>query len=70
MAKGYRHLSYEERGQIHALKRRGDSIRAIARQLDRSPSTISREVQRNSGGRGYRYKQADQLARVRRQKAS
>ncbi len=69
MAKGYRHLSYEERCQIHALKKRGDSIRGIARQLGRSPSTISREVRRNSGGRGYRYKQADRLARARRQKA-
>ncbi len=59
MAKGYRHLSYEERCQIHALKKRADSIRGIARQLGRSPSTISREVRRNSGGGGYRYKQAD-----------
>ncbi len=70
MAKGYRHLSHEERCQIHALRKRGDSTRAIARQLGRSPSTISREVRRNSGGRGYRYKQADRLARERRRKAS
>ena len=45
MATGYHHLSYEERCQIHALRKRADSLREIARQLGRSPSTISRELQ-------------------------
>lgn len=38
------------------------SMSDIARALRRSQSTISREVKRNTGGRGYRYKQANRLA--------
>jgi len=38
--------------------------------LDIHPSTVSREFKRNSGGRGYRYKQADELAKERRRNAS
>ena len=33
-------------------------------------STISREIKRNTGGRGYRYKQADEKAVERRENAS
>jgi len=42
----YQHLSYEERIRLDALRLRGDSLRTIARQLDRSPNTISRELRR------------------------
>ena len=42
-----RYLNLEEREDIHAGIARGDSIRQIARDLDRSPSTISRELRRN-----------------------
>ena len=38
------------------------SLRAIALQLDRAPSTISREVNRNGGLRHYRASRADQAA--------
>jgi len=38
------------------------SVRAIASQLDRSPSTISREINRNGGLKHYRANQADQAA--------
>jgi len=38
--------------------------------VDRHVSTISREIQRNTGGRGYRYKQADEKAVKRRADAS
>jgi len=44
----YNHLTPTERGQVQALLNNGLSIRAIARQLGRSPSTISRERSRNS----------------------
>ena len=46
------------------------SLRAIATQLGRSPSTISRELHRNGGATGYRAVQADQAAcdRARRPK--
>ena len=42
--RNYQHLSYEERVRLDALRQRGDSVRAIARQLNRSPNTISREL--------------------------
>ncbi|MGB5832424.1 MAG: IS30 family transposase [Thiohalocapsa sp.] len=38
------------------------SLRTIARQLRRAPSTISREVRRNSGRTGYRAARSDQAA--------
>ena len=41
------------------------SIRAIARTLDRSASTVSREIQRNGGYDAYRASQADEQAWVR-----
>ena len=48
----------EERYQIYALKKAGHSQSEIAIVLERSASTISRELVRNCGGRSYRPKQA------------
>jgi transposase, IS30 family len=42
-----RYLSEDERVQIADLRRAGAGVRAIAERLDRSPSTISRELRRN-----------------------
>ena len=56
MANSYRHLTYEQRCQIDTLKERGDSLSSIAIVLNVHPSTISRELKRNTGQRGYRYK--------------
>ncbi len=70
MPEGYRHLTYPERCQIHALMESGLSGGAIARQLGRSPSSISREIRRNGGARGYRHAQAQRLAEGRRSAAS
>lgn len=70
MPQGYHHLTYEERCQIYTLKQRGDSQAQIAVQLGVSRATISREIQRNTGKRGYRYKQAETLAKERRQTVS
>jgi IS30 family transposase len=42
----YRHLDSSERAVIMVMRRDGSSLRAIARRLDRAPSTISREVAR------------------------
>ncbi len=61
-------VTYEERCQIEALQKRGLSQGAIARQLGRS--TIFREIKRNTGGRGYRHKQAQRMAETRRRAAS
>lgn len=66
----YHHLTIHERCQIYTLKSKNTSIREIARFLKISPSTISREIQRNSGARGYRFKQAQQKASSRRKAAS
>ncbi len=47
-----RSLSFAEREEIALECARGTGVRAIARKLKRSPSTISREVRRNSATRG------------------
>jgi IS30 family transposase len=47
-----RYLSFEEREEIALLRARGEGVREIARQLGRSPSTISRELRRNAATRG------------------
>ena len=63
-------LSIEEREGISIGLSRGTSIRQIARELNRSPSTISREINRNGGVQRYRANVADQHAwdRARRPK--
>jgi transposase len=47
-----RYLSFEEREVMALLKAQGDGVREIARQLGRSPSTVSRELRRNAATRG------------------
>ncbi len=54
----YKHLTEEERYQIDDLKREGFTQKRIAKALKRSPSTISREMRRNKGDRGWRPRQA------------
>ena len=44
----YHHLTRNERGKIAWLKNKSFSVRAIARELGRSPSTISRELARGT----------------------
>lgn len=58
----YNHLSLEERHYINKSIKNSISLNKIAKDLDRSQSTISREVNRNTGSRGYRYKQANEIA--------
>ena len=60
--KSYHRITKEERYQIYALNKAGWSIKAIALDLKRSPSSISRELKRNRGQRGYRAAQAHTLA--------
>ena len=61
----YTQLSQEERYEIYAALKSKTSLSEIARQLNRSTSTISREVKRNQGQRGYRAKQAHELSQQR-----
>jgi IS30 family transposase len=58
----YKHLSQIERYQIHSLMKAQHNITQIARLLGRDKSTISRELRRNAGCRGYKAKQACELA--------
>ncbi len=51
---GPRRLSLQEREEISLGLRRGDSLSAMARQLGRSTSTVSREVNANGGRETYR----------------
>ena len=64
-------LTLAEREEISRAVVAGHSIRAIAEQLGRAPSTVSREIKRNGGRECYRASQADQSAwdRGRRPKA-
>jgi len=64
------HLTYEERCQIYTLFKRGCSQRSIARDLSVHPTTIGREITRNTGGCGYRFNQAHSLSSERRRQAS
>jgi IS30 family transposase len=64
-----RYLSREERCEIARLAEAEWSLRDIAKQLGRSPSTISRELDRNLGERGaYQPERAHQLALRRRRR--
>jgi IS30 family transposase len=57
-----RSLSLAEREEISRGLVAGNSIRSMARRLGRSPSTISREIQRNGGRSSYRASRAEQAA--------
>ena len=65
----YHQLTENERYQIYVMKKAGHHQSKIADLLDRSPSTISRELKRNQGLRGYRPKQAQRLATSRQREA-
>ncbi len=62
----YHHLSPEERAYIMLERERGSSLRQIARQLDRSPATLSREIRRNSTPTNYCATRAGKAYRRRR----
>ena len=62
---GYAHLAREERYYICQAVKSGTSLRAIAKAIGRSVSTVSRELARNTGARGYRYRQAHKRSQKR-----
>ena len=55
-------LTLAEREEVSRGVAAGHSIRTIASQLSRAPSTISREINRNGGRRWYRASKADDAA--------
>lgn len=66
--RAYRQLTQEQRYQIYALKKMGHNQTEIAEAVGVHKATISRELGRNTGQRGYRPRQAHQLSQARRKK--
>ncbi len=66
----YYQLTEGQRYQIEALMKAGKTQKEIADILGVLPATISRELKRNKGQRGYRPKQAQNKALKRRKKAT
>ena len=66
----YKQLTSEQRYQISALKKIGYGPTEIAKELEVHKSSISRELSRNMGERGYRPKQANEKAFERRTNAT
>ena len=63
----YCHIRKDERLEIAILRKKGYSIRAIAKAMERSPASVSRELQRNSSMTGaYDALKAQHKARVKR----
>ena len=69
MMRTYQQLTYDQRCQIAALKKRKCTQSEIAAIIEVSQSTVSRELSRNAGSRGYRHKQAHGKAVLRREAA-
>ncbi len=67
MNEKYHRLCAGDRRVIHNMNQAGISQQQIGRAVGFSQSTISKELSRNRGQRGYRAGQADRLARQRRQ---
>ena len=65
----YTQLTQEQRYQIYALLKMDHTQTEIANVIEVHKSTISRELQRNRGLKGYRPKQAHQFAMKRRNRA-
>ena len=60
----YRRITEEERRLIYSWLQEGWPQSELARRLSRSPGSISREISRNTGLRGYRPKQAHEQAQL------
>lgn len=65
--KRYKQLTIEQRYQIYGLKKAGFKQSEIAVELKVDKGTISRELKRNAGKRGWRPKQAHEKSVARRQ---
>lgn len=71
MGQSYQHLGLDERCEIAQRRAAGQSIRQIATALDRSPSSIARELKRNAGTTvGYKPSYANDQAKARRWRGS
>jgi len=71
MGRHYDQLSLDERYEIYRRHQSKTSLRQIDRIMDRDPSTISRELERNALARGeYKAASADRIAMSRRRRLS
>ena len=70
MSRKYSQLSIEERAVIMVLNDQGIILRAIAQRLQRAPSTINREFNRNHRQGAYRATVAHQKMVKRRRQPS
>ena len=52
----YTHFKHDERISLHNFLKDALGIRETARRLGRNPSTISREIKRNSNSKGYDFR--------------
>jgi hypothetical protein len=68
-SRSYKQLQPEDRVTMASMLQGKSGVREMARALGRSPSTISREIKRNAGVKGYASASAHVRCRVRRQKA-
>ncbi len=66
----YTHFTLDERKYLQELLEKGYGVRQIARALGRSPSSVSREINRNKSKKGYHHWRANIQATVRRRKAN
>ena len=62
----YTHFTKDERNELSILRMKGYSLRAIARVMRKSPSSVSRELGRNAVRGSYDPKKASHKAYVRR----
>ena len=65
----YKRVTAEERALIYRWLQAGEAQNEIARRLGRNRGSISREIVRNTGLKGYRPKQADEKAQAQARRA-
>ena len=71
MATPYQHLTFSDRIHIEIEQSKGTSCKDLANMLDKHPTTIARELHRNSDANGhYDAQEAHRLAQTRRVRAS
>lgn len=66
MTTSYKRLSQSDRATIYRLRKLGKNQKEVAVAIGFSESTVSRELARNTGAKGYRPKQAGELTAARK----
>ena len=63
-----KHLNREQRYAIFLMHKEKKSMRHIAKMINISVSTVSREIKRNSNNGKYSYLQAEENAKIRKER--